>query len=65
MASLFKQTTTYDPIFSLLNAESVERRDELTERWKDNKLEELNFVGVVVCPNDPPGRNRYSSERAH
>lgn len=48
MASLFKQTTTYDPIYSLLNAESEERRDELTERWKDNKLEELNFLGVVV-----------------
>ena len=48
MSSLFKLTTTYAPIFSLLNAETEERRDELTTKWKDNKLAELNFIGIVV-----------------
>lgn len=48
MASLFKQTTTYDPIFNLLNAEKEEVRDKLTERWRENKIQELNFVGIVV-----------------
>jgi hypothetical protein len=41
--------STYDPIKILLNAESTEEKDELTKRWRDNKLSELNFVGVVVC----------------
>lgn len=49
MASLFKQTTTYNPIYSLLNAESEDRKDQLTERWRENKIQELNFVGIVVC----------------
>lgn len=49
MASLFKSTTSYDPIFALLNAETEEERDRLTEKWRDHKLEELNFVGIVVC----------------
>ncbi|KAI0484903.1 hypothetical protein GGR56DRAFT_680769 [Xylariaceae sp. FL0804] len=47
MSSLFKSTTTYDPIYCLLNAENEEARDEMTERWKDNKLQELNFIGIV------------------
>jgi hypothetical protein len=48
MASLFKNITTYDLIFFLLNADGEEERDELTLRWKDNKLQELNFLGIVV-----------------
>lgn len=48
MSSLFRSTTTYDPIEELLNAETDDRRDELTQRWKDNKLQELNFIGIVV-----------------
>lgn len=48
MSSLFRSTTTYDPVFALLNAETEERRDELTEKWRDHKLEELNFIGIVV-----------------
>lgn len=48
MTSLFKSTTTYDPIFALLNEDSEEERDRLTKRWVDHKLEELNFVGIVV-----------------
>ncbi|KAJ4986023.1 hypothetical protein SVAN01_08501 [Stagonosporopsis vannaccii] len=39
--------STYDPIEILLNAESEDERDGLTARWRDNKLSELNFVGVV------------------
>jgi hypothetical protein len=41
--------STYDPIEILLNTEDGKDRDELTMRWRDNKLSELNFVGVVVC----------------
>ncbi|KAK0930191.1 hypothetical protein LTR57_001359 [Friedmanniomyces endolithicus] len=39
--------TTYDSIDQLLNAPTKAVRDELTKRWCDHKLEELNFVGVV------------------
>lgn len=48
MTSLFRSTTTYDPIEALLNAETDDTRDDLTQRWKDNKLQELNFIGIVV-----------------
>jgi len=48
MASLFKSSTTHDPIKRLLNAESMDERDRLTEEWRDRKLQELNFIGVVV-----------------
>jgi hypothetical protein len=41
--------TTYDPLEILLNTEDEGERDELTTRWRDNKLSELSFVGVVVC----------------
>jgi hypothetical protein len=41
--------STYDPIKILLNTEDAEKKDELTTRWRDNKLSELSFVGVVVC----------------
>lgn len=40
--------STYDPIEILLNSTDQEEQDELTTRWRDNKLSELNFVGVVV-----------------
>ena len=40
--------TTYDPLEILLNTEDEDDRDELTIKWRDNKLSELNFVGVVV-----------------
>jgi hypothetical protein len=39
--------STHDPIEILLNTEDVEERDGLTERWKNNRLNELGFVGVV------------------
>jgi hypothetical protein len=41
--------TTYDPLEILLNTEDEDERNELTKRWRDNKLSELSFVGVVVC----------------
>lgn len=41
-------TLTYDPLLFLLNHDDKSERDRLTEKWKDNKLQELNFVGVVV-----------------
>jgi hypothetical protein len=40
--------TTYDPLEILLNTEDEDERNELTTRWRDNKLSELSFVGVVV-----------------
>ena len=40
--------TTYDTICILLNTDDEKERDELTKRWRDHKLEELNFVGIVV-----------------
>jgi len=38
----------YQPIEILLNTEDKAERDELTRQWRDHKLEELNFVGIVV-----------------
>ncbi|CAN8104336.1 unnamed protein product [Discula destructiva] len=38
---------TWDPLLLLLNHSNKSERDRLTEKWKDNKLQELNFVGVV------------------
>jgi hypothetical protein len=40
--------TTYDPLEILLNTEDEEERNKLTMTWRDNKLSELSFVGVVV-----------------
>jgi hypothetical protein len=45
--------STYDPIEILLNTEDEEKRDALTTQWRDNKLSELSFVGVVVCTSRP------------
>ncbi|KAF2033917.1 hypothetical protein EK21DRAFT_57601 [Setomelanomma holmii] len=39
--------STYDPIEILLNTEDEKEKDELTKLWRDNKLSELSFVGVV------------------
>lgn len=45
--------STHDPIEILLNTEDAEKRDELTENWRDNRLNELSFVGVVVSLDLP------------
>lgn len=39
--------STSDPIEILLNTEDKDEREKLTTQWRDNKLSELNFVGVV------------------
>ncbi|KAL1604834.1 hypothetical protein SLS60_004374 [Paraconiothyrium brasiliense] len=41
--------STHDPIEILLNTEDEEERDRLTELWRDNRLNELSFVGVVAA----------------
>lgn len=41
--------TTYDPVEILLNTHDTKERNELTKLWRDNKLSELNFVGVVAA----------------
>lgn len=43
--------STYDPIEILLNTDDTGEQDELTVKWRENKLSELSFVGVVVCYN--------------
>ncbi|CBX94136.1 hypothetical protein LEMA_P038100.1 [Plenodomus lingam JN3] len=40
-------SSTYDPLEILLNTEDEQERDDLTVKWRDNKLSELSFVGVV------------------
>ncbi|KAF1991253.1 hypothetical protein K402DRAFT_173952 [Aulographum hederae CBS 113979] len=44
---LSPRATTYEPLVLLLNTPDVEKRNKLTEQWRDNKLSELNFVGIV------------------
>ena len=56
MAFIFKSRTTHDAMVELLNAENEDEQDRLTEKWKDNKIEELNFVGIVVCILHAPTR---------
>jgi hypothetical protein len=41
--------TTYATIMLLLNCNDQEEQDELTKQWRDHKLNELSFIGVVVC----------------
>jgi hypothetical protein len=40
--------STYDPIEILLNTVNETEKDDLTRLWRDNKLSEMSFVGVVV-----------------
>jgi hypothetical protein len=35
-------------MFQLLNDNSDAERDKLTENWAKNRIEELNFDGIVV-----------------
>lgn len=39
--------STYDSLYIILNTQDERERDVLTERWRDHKLEELNFIGIV------------------
>lgn len=40
--------TTYDSMSELLNENDPDEKNRLTEQWRDHKLQELNFIGVVV-----------------
>lgn len=40
--------TTYDSIRIIINTQDERERDELTAQWRTHKLEELNFIGIVV-----------------
>jgi hypothetical protein len=42
-------STAHDGIEIMLQCQDNDMRDELTKRWRNHKLEELNFVGTVVC----------------
>jgi hypothetical protein len=48
MAFLFNSKTTYDAMHQLLNDVTEDERNRLTESWKDNKIQELSFIGIVV-----------------
>ncbi|KAI1843827.1 hypothetical protein JX265_001121 [Neoarthrinium moseri] len=39
--------TTYGSLSILLNEDDPDRKDRLTEQWRDHKLQELNFIGIV------------------
>lgn len=53
MSALFRSSITWEPIDCFLNAETETKKDELTKKWRDNKIEELNFVGIVVGSLSP------------
>jgi hypothetical protein len=48
MAFLFNSKTTYDAMHQLLNDVTEDERNRLTESWKENKIQELSFIGIVV-----------------
>ncbi|KAL1600766.1 hypothetical protein SLS60_007154 [Paraconiothyrium brasiliense] len=39
--------TTYATLMILLNSTDAEEQENLTRQWRDHKLEELSFIGVV------------------
>lgn len=39
--------TTYATIMVLLNCDDPHEQDELTKQWRDHKLSELSFIGIV------------------
>jgi hypothetical protein len=43
----FPDPSTAEPIEILLNTRDQDKREKLIKTWRDNKLSELNFVGVV------------------
>ena len=42
------QDSTYDSLYIILNTRDESEQNELTEQWRNHKLEELNFIGIVV-----------------
>lgn len=49
--TLTARDSTFDSIYIIINTQDEQERDNLTERWRDHKLEELNFIGIVVGNN--------------
>jgi hypothetical protein len=48
--NFFEGTSTgCDTIIRMLNEDDKELKDEMTKNWRNHKLEELNFVGTLVC----------------
>lgn len=39
--------TTSAPLHALLNS-AEDKKDDLTRTWRDQKLQELNYVGIAV-----------------
>lgn len=48
-ARLMPNDVASDSIRIILNTPDEKERDTLTEKWRSHKLEELNFIGIVVC----------------
>lgn len=46
--------STHDSVRIILNTQDPKEQDALTERWRSHKLEELNFIGIVVSGSSPP-----------
>lgn len=44
-----KNSIPYEAIRLMVSTEDKDDRDELTRNWRDHKIEELSFVGTVVC----------------
>lgn len=48
---LAPQDSTYDSVYIILNTPDEREKDALTQQWREHKLEELNFIGIVVSDN--------------
>ncbi|KAI1019275.1 hypothetical protein LB503_009140 [Fusarium chuoi] len=46
---LGETSTSTDTIIQMLNEDDHIQQDEMTKNWRDHKLQELNFVGTLVC----------------
>lgn len=48
--NFFEGTSTgCDTIIRMLNEDDKKVKDEMTKNWRNHKLEELKFVGTLVC----------------
>lgn len=52
--NFFEGTSTgCDTIIQMLNEDDKKVKDEMTKNWRNHKLEELKFVGTLVCSTCP------------
>ncbi|KAH7224421.1 uncharacterized protein BKA55DRAFT_214611 [Fusarium redolens] len=42
-----RNSTACDTIIQMLNEDDQNQKDEMTQNWRDHKLQELNFVGTL------------------